>query len=247
MMTGSSAIAIKPQERQAHLKDAQHVREARMKRLLFLLCILFSLVASFNTSFIPSKSMEPTLAPGDHILTMRAWLAYPFGRTPARGDTILFRLPENKLEDDADTAQDTSTAEASTPGPAQRALDALKRLRSNILIKRVVALPGETIWIHNNAVYVNGHKLIENYDTIPVKYPWGVYYNYAVEEPYKVPADCVFVLGDNRNNSEDSRFWGPVKRKWLVGKCMGVIYHEGKSLLATHTDAHEMDDEDTEE
>ncbi|SJZ63608.1 signal peptidase I [Selenihalanaerobacter shriftii] len=78
-------------------------------------------------------------------------------------------------------------------------------------IKRVIGLPGDTVSIDNGTVYVNDRPLKENY-TLDVGYS-----NYQEVE---VPPKHYFVLGDNRNNSEDSRFWGFVPRKNVIGKAL---------------------------
>src|SRR6185369_17385856 len=79
------------------MEDAEATkRKGYLKRMRWLLCVLLvvgSAVYAFNTAYIPSASMEPALRPGDRILTMRAWLAYPMQRTRSRGDIILFTAP----------------------------------------------------------------------------------------------------------------------------------------------------------
>ncbi len=81
-------------------------------------------------------------------------------------------------------------------------------------IKRIVALPGETLAIKDGKLYVNGQLVRESYLNGT---PQG---NYG---PFTVPADSVFVMGDNRNNSEDSRAFGPLKTVLIVGQAI-LIY-----------------------
>lgn len=76
-------------------------------------------------------------------------------------------------------------------------------------VKRVIALPGETVAIAHGAVFVNGEPLAERYIHEPTRYFWG---------PARVPDDSVFVLGDNRNSSSDSHVWGPLPASFVVGR-----------------------------
>lgn len=79
----------------------------------------------------------------------------------------------------------------------------------DFLIKRVVGLPGEEIAIHDGHVYINGHVLLEPYLTEPT----------PGEMPaMRIPALHYFVLGDNRDDSNDSRYFGPVPRDYIVGR-----------------------------
>lgn len=89
------------------------------------------------------------------------------------------------------------------------------------LVKRVIALPGQTIDFKDGDVYVDGVKLDEGY----VK---GETYPNVVAVPYTVPADHVFVMGDNRENSFDSRSFGPVALDSLEGKAVFRVWPIGK-------------------
>lgn len=82
-------------------------------------------------------------------------------------------------------------------------------------IKRIIGLPGEKVELRGGFVYINGRKLTENY---------SVFRRYEDLEPVVVPQDSFFVLGDNRLNSEDSRSWGFLPRKNIIGKAMFVFW-----------------------
>jgi signal peptidase I len=152
---------------------------------------------------IPSGSMENTLLIGDHLIMSR--LGYDAGvpftdwhvalwRDPKRQQMVIFKPP-------------------AAPGETD-------------LIKRVIGLPGETLDIHDGAVWINGKKLDENYTTGPTEpAPPGFAPNGQADLklPYTIPQNCYFVMGDNRAHSFDSRFWGCMPRKNLIGTPV-VIY-----------------------
>ncbi|MCB8813943.1 MULTISPECIES: signal peptidase I [Desulfosporosinus] len=133
----------------------------------------------FQPYLIPTPSMEPGMAPGDHILVNR--LSYRFW-APTRGDVVVFAFPKD-----------------------------LKRT----FVKRVIAAEGETVELRDNKVFVNGDAIPEPY-VKPGDYPpYG---------PERVPEGKVFVLGDNRRESEDSREWGLLPKNYLLGKAWLVYY-----------------------
>jgi signal peptidase I len=92
-----------------------------------------------------------------------------------------------------------------------------------VLIKRIIGLPGDVVSVRDGAVYVNGRRLDEPYvrrvDGQPVpSEPFSNGLPWSLQEPYTVPADNYFVMGDNRVDSGDSREFGPVPRAQLVGR-----------------------------
>ncbi|MDR2337439.1 MAG: signal peptidase I [Deltaproteobacteria bacterium] len=153
--------------------------------LLFVFIIRMSLVEPFK---IPSESMVPTLLVGDHILVNKLsygfWLPIPFRKTnayqfdiPERGAVVVFTRNLPKDEDGEYLEEDIN------------------------LIKRVIALPGETIQVTSKKVWINGKELTEPWTTLWLS---GGNKDFG---PETVPDGQVFVMGDNRDRSRDSRFW----------------------------------------
>ncbi|MFI5095976.1 MAG: signal peptidase I [Candidatus Acidiferrales bacterium] len=136
---------------------------------------------------IPSGSMENTLLIGDHLIMSR--IGYDAGIPFTNVHVSLWRNPKRQ--------QIIIFKPPFAPDQPD-------------YVKRVIGLPGDTVEIHDGSVWINGQKLIENY-TLGRSEP------YDFKGPYKVPPKCYFVMGDNRTNSYDSRFWGPVPRKDIIG------------------------------
>ncbi|MCC6445075.1 MAG: signal peptidase I [Armatimonadetes bacterium] len=87
--------------------------------------------------------------------------------------------------------------------------------REKDFIKRVVGLPGDTLEVRDGATYINGKPLREPYIEEP---PYYVY------PPYQIPQGMLFVMGDNRNDSNDSHSWGPLERSRILGKALVVFW-----------------------
>lgn len=159
--------------------------------VLALVAALLIKTFAVQAFYIPSASMEPTLLPHDRVLVNK--LAYDFG-PPRVGNIVVFRRP---------------------PGDSD--------LSISDLIKRVVATGGDTLWVHNCGVYVNGKPINQAYLPAGWESPTSHYCTTwpstsPLPNPYKVPKGDVFVMGDNRYNSYDSRYWGPLPTSYIVGQ-----------------------------
>lgn len=161
--------------------------------------------------YIPSESMVPTLLVNDRLIVEK--VSYRF-HSPERGDIVVFIPPES--------------ASQYCLGPQSTNI----RIK-DAFIKRVVALPGETVEVREGKVFINNQPLQENYIAEPPDYTMA---------PTVIPADSVLVLGDNRNNSCDGHFWGPVPDENIIGKAVfrfwppnrigGIALPPGQSLPA---------------
>ena len=180
---------------------------------------------------IPSGSMEDTLLVGDHLIVSKfsygiqvprpafirvfgLWV--PFFETQLvrtwgsveRGDVIVFRFPG-----DREMVKVGATVDF-IPAPDER------EARATDFIKRVIAVAGEEIEVVGRDIYINGEAFKDPYGVFKGN-QWN-YQGYGFG-PYIVPEGHVFVMGDNRNNSKDSRFWGPVPISDIKGKAF-ILY-----------------------
>ena len=150
---------------------------------------------------IPSPSMVPTLEVGQRVLVNR--VGTHFG-DPDRGDVVVFKPPQG-----ANTGR--CGAEHTNFQPCPEPTD--ERADENF-IKRVVGLPGDELFVKNNRVYINGKPLREPYVNQDDQSCDRLC---NLEEPITVPPGHFFMMGDNRGASDDSRQWGPVPEKWIIG------------------------------
>jgi len=150
---------------------------------------------------IPSGSMEPTLAIGQRVLTNRL-ISHP-----SVGDIVVFHPPAG-----ADPAEPRCGDPNQGSGHSQACDDPTAQESSQTFIKRVVAGPGDTIYIVDGHVFRNGRE-----EKAPYIYQCGPGPSCTFRTPIRIPPGDYFMMGDNRGASDDSRFWGPVPDKWIIG------------------------------
>ena len=160
--------------------------------------------------FIPSASMEPTLVKGDRVLVEK--VSYWFGE-PDRGDVVVFerRLPGLTGSDEVEDESVFSDIRN-----AFRELFGFPTGTSQDFIKRVIGVEGDTVEGRDGEVLVNGEPIEEEY------LPGG----YETEPflPIDVPENMIFVMGDNRANSEDSRSFGPIPVENVIGRGFVLVW-----------------------
>jgi signal peptidase I len=197
----ANRVAVRP-----HGFVKSTVREYFESIVIAVILALFIRTFVVQAFKIPTGSMENNLLIGDHLLVNKFVFAptatslertlLPVG-TIKRGDVIVFKYPE---EPDRD------------------------------FIKRVIGLPGETLELREKKVYINGSPLDEPYvhflEPPRAESALHEFTSFDVRErygPVTVPPDQFFVMGDNRDNSQDSRYWGFLRRDYVKGKAL-LIY-----------------------
>jgi signal peptidase I len=157
---------------------------------------------------IPSASMVPTLQVNQRVLVNRVSGRFS---DPDVGDIVVFHPPKGAEEDNMCGGGPPPPGEAcDQPSPEKAKVN---------FIKRVVAGPGDKISIVNGRVVLNGKLQKE-----PFIAPCGGGEGCDFRKPITIPADHYFMMGDNRGSSDDSRFWGPVPRKWIIGPAFATYW-----------------------
>jgi signal peptidase I len=151
---------------------------------------------------IPSASMEPTLDIGQRVLVSR--VNYHLG-DPDRGDVVVFKPPKG--------ADDNSCAIPREPRDGHACQESKPGKSKDNFIKRIVALPGDRLKVLEGHVYIDGKRqdepfVNENRTCDVCNLPKEI----------TIPAGHFFMMGDNRGESADSRFWGPVPEDNLIGQ-----------------------------
>jgi signal peptidase I len=163
---------------------------------------------------IPSQSMEPTLDVGQRVLVNR--FLYHFS-DPSIGDIVVFHPPagaDNGTECGV-LVRGQQPTEVGEPCPQPTAAESEQNF-----IKRIVAGPGDTFSVKDGHPVVNG---VEKTDE-PYIRPCGNAPACNLPKEITIPPDHYFMMGDNRGASDDSRFWGPVPRDWLIGKAFATYW-----------------------
>lgn len=203
-------VASKPEiGRENRRKKESKGKFAFLREIPVLIILALALALVIKTFlvqafYIPSASMEPTLMTGDRVLVNK--VIYRL-HDPRRGDIIVFEDPNPGTEPDRN--------------PLESFLDWLSqglgfsRSSEEDFIKRVMGLPGETIEGRDGAVWVDGERIDEPYLN-------GV--KTSDFEAVIVPEGELFVMGDNRSNSNDSRFMGTIPIDRVVGKAFVKIW-----------------------
>jgi signal peptidase I len=188
------------------LPQPQRPRRRWRRKLAGTLVAVFAAVLAvgvirtfaIETFFVPSPSMVPAIQVDDRIIVQKAFFNWHDVR---QGDIVVFTEPP--------------FADAACGGTDD----------GSDLVKRVVALPGQTIYSSGSNIYVDGKLLSEPYlpknDTLGKPIP-----DASEQRPYKVPAGEFYMMGDNRAVSCDSRFWGPVKGSAIVGRAIVVSWQD---------------------
>jgi signal peptidase I len=161
-----------------------------------LLCTVLLRTYVVQSFSIPSLSMYPTLQVGDRIIVNK--LSYDV-HSIHRGDIVVFARPPLEDQEYAD------------------------------LVKRVIGLPGETISSEGGHVYINGKRLSEPWlppgpDSYTSALPGDPHPQFNLPGPVKIPAGDYYVMGDNRTDSEDSRYFGPIPKSLIVGRAVAVVW-----------------------
>lgn len=161
---------------------------------------------------IPSGSMEPTLDIGQRVLVNR--FIYHLN-DPQPGDVVVFHPPASVVSGGAEKCgvpkPDDQPCAKATPGKA-----------NDTFIKRIVAGPGDTLSVEGGLPVVNGVvQQPDGFEILPCG-PAGQ--GCDLPKEITIPEGHYFMMGDNRGQSDDSRFWGPLPEEWLIGKAFGTYW-----------------------
>jgi len=175
--------------------------------LVLIALVVAILIKTFlvQAFYIPSLSMVPTLEVGDRVLVSK--VSYRLGEVD-RGDIVVFESPFEPDNGDESVFEVVRRTVFESLG--------VQLAHTQDFIKRVVAIGGDVVEIKGNAVYVNGRAIDEPYLAEGTTMP-----DYG---PETVPTGTVFVMGDNRARSQDSRRFGPIDEESIIGKAFVRVW-----------------------
>jgi signal peptidase I len=166
---------------------------------------------------IPSGSMEPTLKIGQRVLVDR--IGMHFG-DPHVGEIAVFHPPQS--------AQLGRCSAAQQGRGTQQACDQSESSKSGVnFIKRIVGAPGDEIFIREGHVFRRAHgkgAFVREHDPYIRPCPVASQPECNFPTPIRIPAGYWFMMGDNRGESDDSRFWGPVPTGWIIGGAFATYW-----------------------
>ena len=190
-------------------------------------CVIFVIFARtyvFQQSKIPTGSMIPTLLIGDYIMVNKFAYAPLTDGVPALARLEKFLFPVREL-------QRADIVVFKYPDEPEKDY-----------IKRVIGLPGETIEVRDRQVYIDGKPLQEPYKVHKSPYRGGLNIELDDYGPRRIPEGMLFCMGDNRDNSRDSRSWGFVPRDFLKGRAFIIwwSYEEDRDAYLQTTLADKL-------
>jgi signal peptidase I len=203
-----STIGARSEPASGHTSLRRGLAEIPLLALIALVVAFVLKTFVAQAFYIPSGSMEPQLLVGDRVIVSK--LAYQL-HDPRRGDIIVFPSPEDHSVDDSVLPVRVLRGIFEGVG--------LAKPQKEILIKRVIGLAGETVEGRGGHVYIDGRQLIEPY--LPPGVATGDF------APTTVPKGDLWVMGDNRGNSRDSRYIGPITESSVIGRAIMKVWPLG--------------------
>lgn len=210
------------------IRRKKHVIQEYVEAILFAFVVAMIIRNyTFQNFKIPSSSMESTLMTGDFLVANK--VKYFFTK-PKRGDIVTFRYP-----DDPEVPPASSYASIYPPIYWNKTTNTPAYYAKKNIVKRVIGMPGDTIRINYKQLYINGKPYQKGYEQFVDRYTLkntytdpNIYHEFRGNrdnlEEFVVPAGKYFVMGDNRDNSLDSRYWGFLEEKDITGTPSMVFF-----------------------
>lgn len=232
----SKSPESQPSERDARRHHERSGRESLIELVVIVitalalaLLIQAFLVKPFR---IPSESMVPTLEVGQRVLVNR--VEGRFG-SPERLDVVVFKPPAGAASNSCGVSEGQEYLPGKTynsgvndelMGPRMPCPKGAAGKHTENFIKRVIGMPGDRLKIIRGHAFINGERLIEPYvnKTDSCDEPQTFSSDCTFSQEITIPPGQYFMMGDNRNASADSRYWGPVPEKYIVGQAFATYW-----------------------